>query len=59
MHRTSYLVADGVEWVDGKPVPANRRMSLTDAEALYDLAQGRIALPPPRQPRKPRIKAAT
>jgi len=59
MQKTTYLVADGVEWIDGKPVPANRRVSLTEAAALYDLAQGRIALPPPRPPRKPRAKAAT
>ena len=44
-----YLVAPGVTEINGAPVPGNRRMSLTEAEALYDLSHGRLTLAPPRK----------
>lgn len=48
-----YQVAPGVTEINGAPVPSNRRVSLTDAEALYDLAHGRLELvrKPPARPR--------
>ncbi|MCR6672199.1 hypothetical protein [Devosia ginsengisoli] len=46
-----YLVAPGVTTINGAPVPGNRRMSLTEAEARYDLAHGRLSLAPARRPR--------
>ncbi|MCF1502909.1 hypothetical protein L0F51_03900 [Afifella sp. H1R] len=46
MVKTEYIVADGVEWVNGARVPATRRVRLTEAEALYDRALGRIAAVP-------------
>ncbi len=39
--RVSYRVMDGVERVNGTKV-ASKTVSLTPAEALYDLALGRI-----------------
>jgi hypothetical protein len=44
-----YLVAPGVTEINGVPVPSNRRVSLTDAEALYDLGHGRLTPAPPRE----------
>ena len=38
----TYLVGEGVAFVAGKPVPANREVKLSDREALYDLSLGRI-----------------
>lgn len=37
-----YRVHEGVEWVNGARVPADRKVHLTDAEARFDLDQGRI-----------------
>lgn len=48
MHQL-YLAAPGVAEINGAPVPANRRVRLTEAEALYDLAHGRLALLPARR----------
>jgi hypothetical protein len=47
-----YLVAAGVEKINGVDVPRSRRMSLTKAEALFDLAHGRLSLAPTRKSRK-------
>jgi hypothetical protein len=44
MEKRDYDVAEGVPWVNGTRVPANRIVSLTEAEAHYDLALGRISL---------------
>lgn len=51
-----YRVADGVAWVNGRTVPENRIVSLTEAEALFDLAHGRIT---PTGARRPRTKRKT
>lgn len=46
MDTKNYLVREGVDWINGARVPADRIVSLTDAEALYDMGLGRIeALP--------------
>lgn len=37
-----YRVREGVEWVNGARVPQDRRVRLTEAEARFDLEQGRI-----------------
>lgn len=42
--KKTYLVAEGVTEINGAPVPVNRRVELTDAEALYDLAHDRLQL---------------
>lgn len=44
MEKRDYDVAEGVPWVNGTRVPANRTVSLTEGEARYDLALGRISL---------------
>lgn len=44
-----YVVAPGVTEINGAPVPANRRVSLTEAEALYDLGHGRLTPAPTRK----------
>jgi len=44
MEKRDYDVAEGVSWVNGTRVPANRVVTLTEAEARYDLALGRISL---------------
>lgn len=51
-----YVVAPGVTEINGIRVPSNRRVALTDAEALYDLGHGRLTLPPPRK--RPSAKAS-
>lgn len=51
-----YVVAPGVTQINGAPVPSNRRMVLTEAEALYDLSRGRLSLAPARK--SPRAKVA-
>ncbi len=38
-----YRVNPGVAWVNGVRVPPDRKLRLTDAEARFDLEQGRIA----------------
>ncbi|GHA13367.1 hypothetical protein GCM10007989_04960 [Devosia pacifica] len=43
MTKTTYEARPDVAWVNGKPVPKNRRVELTEAEAGYDLSLGRIA----------------
>lgn len=50
MNRKNYRVADGVTRINGAPVPASRRVSLTDAEALYERALGRLAPEPHAEP---------
>lgn len=42
MTTKSYRVLPGVEWVNGARVPATRKVSLSDAEARFDLDHGRI-----------------
>ena len=37
-----YRVREGVEWVNGARVPPDRKVRLTEAEARFDLDQGRI-----------------
>lgn len=38
-----YRVHEGVAWVNGARVPDDRKVRLTEAEARFDLEQGRIA----------------
>lgn len=42
MQQKLYRVAEGIGHVNGAPVPANRQVRLSDGEAAYDLALGRI-----------------
>lgn len=42
MTKTTYAVADGVDWVNGARVPESREVKLSKAEARFDLEQGRI-----------------
>lgn len=49
-----YQVAPGVTEINGAPVPKNRRVSLTMAEALYDLGHGRLTAVPTRKPARPK-----
>ena len=44
MSKKTYEALPGVEWVNGQPVPESREMELSAAEAMFDLAQGRIQL---------------
>lgn len=37
-----YRVREGVEWVDGAPVPADRLVKLSAEKARFDIEQGRI-----------------
>lgn len=55
MQKNIYRAAPGVDEVNGQPVPVSGRVSLTETEALYDLAHGRIAEEPvvARRQRKP------
>ena len=48
-----YRVREGVEWVNGARVPADRIVSLTAAEARFDIEQGRIT-PHKRKGGRPR-----
>ena len=55
MEKHTYVVAEGIPAIDGKAVPANREIDLTEREALFDLSLGRITLKPLRvSSRKPR-----
>lgn len=49
MQQKIYRVAEGIGHVNGAPVPANRQVRLSDGEAAYDLALGRIFLAVPTQ----------
>lgn len=49
-----YVVAPGVTQINGAPVPSNRRVALTEAEALYDLGHGRLTPAPARKPPRPK-----
>lgn len=42
MEKKTYVAAEGIEAVNGKAVPSNREVVLTEREALYDLSLGRI-----------------
>lgn len=42
--KRAYKVAPGVAWVNGVRVPDDRKVQLTDAEARFDIEQGRITL---------------
>lgn len=42
MERTIYEALPGVEWVNGKPVPKNRLIALSEVEARFDRDMGRI-----------------
>ena len=44
MKKHIYEALPGVEWVNGAPVPADRRVHLTDKEARYDVDLVRIRL---------------
>lgn len=54
-----YRVHEGVEWVNGARVPADRTVRLSTAEARFDLEQGRIGLMLPKAvaPRKGKAAA--
>lgn len=59
MQKTIYRVAPGVAEINGKKVPTSRKVTLTEAEALYDLAHGRIEVEAPAKPaRRSRRKVA-
>lgn len=48
-----YRVREGVAWVNGARVPADRMVKLSDVEARFDLEQARIELLLPKAtPRK-------
>lgn len=47
--KKTYLVAEGFERVNGQPVPPDRKVHLSDAEAFFDLGLGRISLAKPRR----------
>ena len=59
METKTYRVKDGVSWVNGKPVPKNRKVELTDAEARFDLGYARISLDKPIPTEKPQGEAKT
>lgn len=40
--KETYLVAEGVEWINGKKVPGDRKVELTARQALYEKANGRV-----------------
>lgn len=42
MDKIPYRVREGVDWINGARVPADRLVDLTEAEARYDRALGRI-----------------
>lgn len=44
MEKQTYRVSDGVEWINGARVPADRLVQLNEAEARYDRALGRLTL---------------
>ncbi len=46
MTKSPFAVAEGVAWVNGALVPADRVVHLTEAEAVFDLGLGRIAPTP-------------
>ena len=54
MSKKTYAVLPGVDWVNGDPVPESREVTLSAAEARYDLELGRIQLAenhePPAEP---------
>lgn len=50
--RKTYYVAAGVEIVNRAPVPKSRRVKLTESEAAYDLALGRISAKKPAASKK-------
>lgn len=52
MDTKTYLVREGVDWIDGARVPDTRKVSLTSAQALFDLAHGRITLDDARESKK-------
>ncbi|MEP3049418.1 MAG: hypothetical protein ABJL55_16340 [Roseibium sp.] len=43
MTKKSYEVAERISVVNGAPVPDDRIVKLTDKEAMFDLANGRIS----------------
>lgn len=51
MTKKTYRVVDGFDHVNGEAVPADRKVTLTEAEARFDLALGRIE--PARAAKKP------
>lgn len=57
MEKKAYRVRDGVEWINGKPVPSNRIVELSQNEARYERSLGRLA-PVARRRRRAR-KSAT
>jgi len=48
MEKHTYVVAEGIPAINGKAVPANREVELTEREALFDLSLDRIKLKPSR-----------
>jgi hypothetical protein len=53
MSKKTYVVADGLDRISACPIPKNRRVELTEAEAAYDLSLGRIK---PQQGKAPAKK---
>lgn len=51
MEKRAYRVRDDVERINGKTVPADRMVYLTETEALFDRALGRLV---PAQLKRPR-----
>jgi hypothetical protein len=48
MEKHTYVVAEGIPAINGKAVPANREVELSEREALFDLSLDRISLKPSR-----------
>jgi len=48
----TYLVKEGVERVNGKRVPTDRKVHLTDEQARYEFDQGKLEQLIEKQPRK-------
>lgn len=52
--KQSFRVADGVNWVNGQPVPRTRVVELSEREALHELAAATVKRirKPSRRPRR-------
>lgn len=57
METKTYRVRDGVNWVNGQPVPKSRKVELTDAQARFDLGYARISLDGQTTASKPKGEA--
>jgi len=58
MEKHTYVVAEGISAINGKAVPANREVELSEREALFDLSLDRISLKESAAVVKPKGKRA-